>query len=231
MYAKKTAIVLCVMALCTGPSWVMAVVSDSGSGLDYKKKSSWKFWKSKPQAQKQDELFKKINKYIGDLNAFDKEIAEDLKVADSIHKYLETKNAKIPKAEKGQLKFGMREWKIESFDDAKKRAIQVQAAVQTQRGTYKKYLTELQKQDLEKTRLADIKKTTSGREKWLKAQRMEYGPLQVVLYGFHRDAKYMLPAKQQKVRQKRLDKIVNTDYFKELDAETQKVLQDARNVS
>lgn len=69
----------------------MAKVSDSGSGLEYKKKSSWKFWKSKPQAQKQDELFKKLKKYVGTLNDFDKEITEDLKIADSIHKYLKTK--------------------------------------------------------------------------------------------------------------------------------------------
>ena len=228
MCAKKIATMLCVMALCTGSSLVMAAVGDSGSGLEYKKKSSWKFWKSKPQAQKQDELFKKLKKYVGTLNDFDKEITEDLKIADSIHKYLDKKSSSIPEAERGLLKSDMRENKVESFGDAKSNAIQVQSAVKEQIGTYKDYLKELQNKDLEKARLADIQKTTDGRKKWLKAQRMKYAHLQVVLYGFHRDSKYRLPAKQQKMRQKRLEKIVNTDYFKSLDSETKEILEEAR---
>ncbi|MGB0919315.1 MAG: hypothetical protein ACPGUZ_02205 [Holosporaceae bacterium] len=231
MCVKKTAIVLCVMALCTGPSWVMAAVSDSGSGLDYKKKSSWKFWKSKPQAQKQDELFKKINKYIGVLNTFDQEIAEDLKVADSIHQYLETKNKRIPEAEREQVKALMRKDKVKNFPAQKAAAEGVQKDVRAQRDTYNGYLEELKKKDLDKDRLANIKKTTSRREKWLKAQRGKYVEFQGLLYGFFGGLKSLFPAKQQKVRQKRLDKIVNTDYFQALDADTQKVLQDARNVS
>lgn len=231
MYAKKIATMLCVMALCTGSSLVMAEVSNSGSGLDYKKKSYWEFWKSKPQAQKQDELFKKLKKYVGTLNAFDKEITEDLKVADSIHKYLEKKSGSIPEAEKKLFKSRMRAGKVKDFDDSKKSASEVQAAVQTQRDTYKSYLKELQNKDLEKTRLADIKKTTSRRKKWLEAQQLQYMDLQIVLYGFLKGSKYTLPAKQQKMRQKRLDKIVNTYYFKELDADTQKILEGARTKS
>lgn len=124
----------------------------------------------------------------------------------------------------------MRERKVESFGDAKKSAIKAQEAVQKQRDTYKDYLKDLQNKDLEKARLAEIKKITDGRKEWLKAQRMEYAHLQIVLYGFHRDAKYMVPAKQQKVRQKRLDKIVNTDYFKDLDEDTKRILKEARTL-
>lgn len=219
---------LCVLTLCTGSSLVMAAVSDSGSGLDYKKKSWWQFGKSKPQAQKQDELFKKLKKYVGTLKAFDKEITEDLKVADSINTYLKTKNAKLPEEEKELFKSGVREGKVESFGDAKKSAIKVQEAVQKQRDTYKGYLKDLQNKDLEKARLADIKKTTSGREKWLKTQRKKYFEFQGLLYGFFGGLKSLFPAKQQQVRQKRLDKIVNTDYFKDLDEDTKRILEKAR---
>ena len=229
MCAKKIATMLCVMALCTGSSLVMAEVSDSGSGLDYQKKSSWKFWESKSQAQKQDELYKELKKYVGTLNAFDKEITEDLKVADSIHKYLEKKSGSIPDSEKGTLKALSREGKVEQFPTQKARAEGVQKDVRTQRDTYKRYLEELKKTDLEKDRLANIKKTTSSRKKWLKDQQLQYMNFQIVLYGFPKGFKYTLPAKQQKMRQKRLEKIVNTDYFKDLDANTQKILKDARH--